>query len=189
MHPPLPTADTPAGAAAPASGRSALAAVPTTADAQAHTPASFHALLARLTAELAGRPLDGALETWLNTHHGAGSASFQALQAACQAGVAAGWLCQREGGGIRYGRIFKPEAALHGFSVDVVDMQDIAGPHHSHPLGEIDLIMPLEGPALFDGRPAGWLVCPPGSAHHPTVRQGRALVLYLLPEGQIQFTR
>ena len=68
-------------------------------------------------------------------------------------------------------------------------MQDVAGPHHSHPKGEIDLIMPIEGDALFDGRPAGWLVCPPGSAHRPTVSQGRALVLYLLPDGQIQFTR
>ena len=55
--------------------------------------------------------------------------------------------------------------------------------------GEIDLIMPLEGDALFDGHPAGWLVCPPGSAHRPTVSQGRALVLYLLPQGRIEFTR
>ena len=68
-------------------------------------------------------------------------------------------------------------------------MQDIAGPHHSHPQGEIDLIMPIEGDALFDGRGAGWLVCAPGSAHHPTVSQGRALVLYLLPQGQIEFTK
>ncbi len=100
-----------------------------------------------------------------------------------------GWLCNREGGGIRYGRIFKPADDLHGFSVDVVDMKDIAGPHHAHPNGEIDLIMPIEGDATFDGRPAGWLVCPPGSAHRPTVANGRALVLYLLPEGRIEFTR
>ena len=53
-----------------------------------------------------------------------------------------------------------------------------------------DLILPLdEGAATFDGRPAGWCVYPPGSAHRPTVAQGRALVLYLLPEGQIQFTK
>ena len=63
-----------------------------------------------------------------------------------------------------------------------------AGPHHVHPNGEIDLIMPLEGDATFDGRPAGWCVYAPGSAHCPTVAQGRALVLYLLPEGAIQFT-
>ena len=95
-------------------------------------------------------------------------------------------------GGIRYGRIFKSSPELHGFSVDVVDMQDIAGPHHAHPLGEIDLIMPMGdtncGNGQFDNRSAGWLVYPPGSAHRPTVTQGRALVLYLLPEGRIDFT-
>ncbi|MDD0812060.1 DUF4863 family protein [Curvibacter sp. RS43] len=150
---------------------------------------TFRQNLARVTAEIGQRPLDAALDQWLNAEHGAGSASYLALRADCLRGVAEGWLCEREGGGIRYGRIFKPAEDLHGFSVDVVDMQDIAGPHHSHPLGEIDLILPIEGEALFDGRPAGWLVCPPGSAHRPTVSQGRALVLYLLPEGRIDFTR
>jgi hypothetical protein len=153
------------------------------------TPETFKSQIAALTAQLAGRALDGSLDAWLNREHGAGSRTYADLKAACQDGVAAGWLCDREGGGIRYGRIFKAGAELHGFSVDVVDMQDIAGPHHVHPNGEIDLIMPIEGDARFDGRTAGWLVCPPGSAHRPTVSNGRALVLYLLPEGQIQFTR
>jgi hypothetical protein len=153
------------------------------------TPETFRAQIAAFTAQLGGRKLDAALDDWLNREHGPASDTYCELKSACQAGVAAGWLCDREGGGIRYGRIFKPAPDLHGFSVDVVDMHDIAGPHHTHPNGEIDLIMPIEGEALFDGRPAGWLVCPPGSAHRPTVSQGRALVLYLLPEGQIQFTR
>lgn len=150
---------------------------------------ALRAPLAALTAQLAGRPLDAALDAWLNAEHGAGSATFGTLLAACRQGVAEGWLCTREGGGIRYGRVFKPADDLHGFSVDVVDMADIAGPHHTHPLGEIDLVMPIEGDAHFDGRPAGWLVYPPGSAHPPTVTGGRALVLYLLPEGRIDFTR
>jgi hypothetical protein len=145
--------------------------------------------IADLTRQLAGRALDAGLDGWLNREHGAGSATYLALKRSCQAGVVDGWLCDREGGGIRYGRIFKPADDLHGFSVDVVDMQDIAGPHHTHPQGEIDLIMPIEGDAVFDGRPAGWLVCPPGSAHRPSVTGGRALVLYLLPEGEIVFTR
>jgi len=153
------------------------------------TPADFRLQMAQLTRQLAGRPLDASLDEWLNREHGAGSPTYLTLKQSCEAGVAEGWLCDREGGGIRYGRIFKPADDLHGFSVDVVDMKDIAGPHHTHPLGEIDLIMPLEGDARFDGRPAGWLVCPPASAHRPTVTQGRALVLYLLPQGQIQFTR
>lgn len=152
------------------------------------TPDTLRALLAALTAQLAGRPLDAQLQAWLNAEHGAESASYAALKSACQAGVAAGWLANREGGGIRWGRIFKPAPDLQGFSVDVVDMQDIAGPHHAHPNGEIDLVMPVAGDALFDGRPAGWLVCAPGSSHRPTVSQGRALVLYLLPQGQIVFT-
>lgn len=152
------------------------------------TPDSFHALIASLTAQIAGRPLDAALATWLNTEVGPGTATFQALQAACEAGTAAGWLCNREGGGIKYGRIFKPSAELHDFSVDVVDMANIAGPHHVHPNGEIDLVMPQQGDARFDGHPAGWVVMPPGSAHQPTVSQGRALVLYLLPHGKIEFT-
>ena len=67
-------------------------------------------------------------------------------------------------------------------------MENIAGPHHTHTNGEIDLIMPLEGDALFDGHAAGWMVCPAGSSHKPTVTQGRALVLYLLPDGKIEFT-
>jgi len=153
------------------------------------SPTEFREQLASLTARIAGRPLDARLDDWLNTEYGADSATYIALKAACETGVAEGWLCDREGGGIRYGRIFKPAEDLHGFSVDVVDMQDLAGPHHTHPNGEIDLIMPIEGEALFDGRPAGWLVCPPGSAHRPTVSNGRALVLYLLPEGRIDFTR
>ena len=149
----------------------------------------FREQIAGLTRQIAGRPLDASLDVWLNEHHGAGSETFRALKTSCEIGVTEGWLCNREGGGIRYGRIFKPEADLHGFSVDVVDMHDIVGPHHAHPMGEIDLIMPIDGPAAFDGRGAGWLVYPPGSAHKPTVSGGRALVLYLLPEGQIEFTR
>lgn len=149
----------------------------------------FRELIATLTSRLAGRPLDAELERWLNAQHGAGSESYEAIKAACVAAVAQGWMCEREGGGIRYGRVLKAADDLQRFSVDVVDMKDVAGPHHVHPQGEIDLIMPLEGDAQFDGRPAGWCVYPPGSAHRPTVTQGRALVLYLLPEGQIEFTR
>ena len=104
-------------------------------------------------------------------------------------GVAERWLCQHEAGGIRYGRVFKPDDALHGFSVDVVDMDNCAGPHHRHPSGEIDLVMPIEGDAKFDDHPAGWVVYAADTAHVPTVSGGRALVLYLLPGGSIEFTR
>ena len=149
----------------------------------------FKEQIANLTAHLVGRPLNADLDKWLNAEHGVGSTTYERLKISCQTGVAEGWLCDREGGGIRYGRIFKPTPDLHGFSVDVVDMQDIAGPHHAHPLGEIDLIMPIASDAKFDNRPAGWVVYPAGSAHRPTVTEGRSLVLYLLPEGRIEFTK
>jgi hypothetical protein len=48
--------------------------------------------------------------------------------------------------------------------------------------------MPASPLAKFDGRGAGWLVYGPGSAHCPTVSEGKALVLYLLPKGKIEFT-
>jgi len=140
----------------------------------------------RLTA---GQPLDAALQARLNDAAGPDSALFQDIFATCTQGVADGWMCNREGGGIKYGRVIKPADDLGGCSVDVVDMNDLAGPHHAHPNGEIDMIMPLTEDARFDGHGAGWLVYGPGSAHRPTVTQGRALVLYLLPGGAIEFTR
>ena len=150
--------------------------------------AEFRQQMIDLTARIGDRALDANLQDWLNRELGAQSAEFQRLQQSCREGVAEGWLCQREAGGIRYGRVFKPDAELQGFSVDVVDMDDCVGPHHGHPNGEIDLVMPLEGDARFDGHPAGWVVYPAGSAHHPTVAGGRALVLYLLPGGSIEFS-
>jgi Domain of unknown function (DUF4863) len=149
---------------------------------------AFRARIATLSATLAGRALDDTLQAWLNTEHGPHSPTYQGLRQACLDGVAEGWLCDREGGGLRYGRVFKPADDLAGFSVDVVDMADVVGPHHEHPHGEIDLILPIDSDARFDHHPAGWRVYPPGSAHRPTVSQGRALVLYLLPQGAIRFT-
>lgn len=148
----------------------------------------FRDLIAQVTRQLEGRPLDQGLQAHLNQWAAPDSALFQSLFAACREGVAQGWMCNREGGGIRYGRVIKPDPALDGYSVDVVDMERVRGPHHLHPNGEIDLVMPLDGRAEFDGQPAGWKVYEPGSAHYPTVSGGRALVLYLLPQGAIQFT-
>lgn len=151
--------------------------------------AQFHDLLADLTSRIAGRALDSQLDSWLNEECGVGTTTYRQVFELCKTGRADGWLCEREAGGIRYGRVFKPSPELHGFSVDVVDMDEIAGPHHTHPNGEIDLVMPLDGEACFDGRPSGWVVYSPGSAHRPTVTNGRALILYLLPQGRIEFTR
>lgn len=152
------------------------------------TVENFSTLIARVTGKIQGMPVDKALGDFLNAQFPADGKDFQEIQAACRAAIDAGWMCNREAGGIKYGRVIKPGAATHGFSVDVVEMADIKGPRHRHPQGEVDMIMPLEGDARFDGAPRGWFVYGPGSAHHPTVSGGRALVLYLLPQGAIEFT-
>ena len=149
----------------------------------------FANVIATITARIEGRPLDAALEAHLNATVPADGDAFDTLARACRSGIAAGWMCNREHGGIKYGRVVKPSPATHGFSVDVVEMDNVAGGHHRHPNGEIDLIMPLDDTAEFDGRGAGWLVYGPGTAHVPTVAGGKALVLYLLPEGAIEFTK
>jgi len=153
------------------------------------TPEQFRDLITPITEAVHGKPLDGKLEGELNAAYPADGAAFHDLFEACKQAIAAGWMCNREAGGIKFGRVIKPGDETQGFSVDVVDMKDLKGPHHRHPNGEIDMIMPIDAQAKFDGRGAGWLVYGPGSAHHPTVTDGRALVLYLLPQGAIEFTK
>lgn len=149
----------------------------------------FQNLIKKVTDLISGQPLDEALERRLNDEVPATGDLYRDIEQTCHAGIAAGAMCQHEAGGIKYGRVIKPGRELQGFSVDLVEMADVKGPHHRHPLGEIDLIMPLDEDAKFDNRGAGWLVYGPDSAHSPTVTQGKALVLYLLPEGEIEFTR
>jgi hypothetical protein len=153
------------------------------------TEQDFARMVSDLTGDIAGRPLDSDLMAYLNDTYGPGSTTFDGLAEACRTGVAQGWLADREAGGIKFGRAIKPGEATHGFSVDVVEMDDIKGPHHRHPNGEIDMIVPTEGDAEFDGHGAGWLVYGPDTAHHPTVAKGKAIVLYLLPDGAIEFTK
>lgn len=149
----------------------------------------FKTLLQIVTNAIDQNPLNQALEDKLNKKFPCNSEIFKAIEAACHAGIDAGALCQHEAGDIRFGRAIKACPELKGCSVDVVYMKDVKGPHHRHPKGEIDLIMPLTANAKFDGRGAGWLVCGPNSSHSPTVSDGDALVLYLLPNGEIEFTR
>ena len=152
------------------------------------TPEGFTALIGGVTARIAGRPLDAALARDLNAAMPGDGADVAAIARACREAIREGWMCNREAGGVRYGRVVKSGPATHGFSVDVVEMTDVVGPHHRHPNGEIDLVMPVDAAAKFDGHGAGWVVYGPGSAHRPTVAGGRAIVLYLLPQGAIEFT-
>jgi hypothetical protein len=149
---------------------------------------AFGVLIKDVTDAVADKPLTLALGEELDRLLPPADAAFRAIEAACHDAIAAGWMCAQGGEGRRFGRVIEAGPATAGFSVDVVDLTDIVGPHHRHPNGEICMVMPVSPEARFDGKGAGWKVYPPGSAHRPTVTGGRALVLYLLPEGQIEFT-
>lgn len=152
-------------------------------------PARFVELIATVTEAIEGHSVDEGLGPILNSRFPVGGPLLAELESLCRRGCVEGWLCARQQGGIKFGRPVKPGPRTHGFSVDVVEMNDIVGPHHRHPNGEIDLVMPYDEAAAFDGVNKGWKVYGPNTAHRPTVSGGRALVLYLLPEGAIEFTR
>jgi hypothetical protein len=87
---------------------------------------------------------------------------------------------------VRWSRVAKSTPETLGFSIDAVEMNG-PGPHHMHPSGEVNWCVPLEGDPRFEGTRTGWVVMPPGSDHVPAVSGGRMLIVYLLPEGRIEF--
>jgi hypothetical protein len=148
----------------------------------------FRTLLTPITDFVSSHEVNGSLGAALTGRFPADGPLFGAIEKACHEGIAAGWMCFNGSGGRRFGRVVEPGPDTGNLSVDVVDLDNIVGPHHRHPLGEICMVMPVDEGARFDGVARGWCVYEPGSAHRPTVTGGRALVLYLLPQGQIEFT-
>lgn len=114
-------------------------------------------------------------------------AELAELAALVRSGVEEGWLCDREGGGVRFSRVAKAgDPATAPLSLDAVHMSG-PGPGHTHPQGEFDLAFAVSGEPTFDGRPPGWTVYPPGSWHVPTVAGGVMDILYFLPDGAMRF--
>lgn len=148
----------------------------------------FVDLMEEIAQTITDLDVDQGMADTLNATYPKDGDAFQRLAALCAEGEQDGWLMNREHEGLKFGRAIKPGAEAGKFSVDVVRMKDMRGPHHSHPMGEIGAIMPLAGDPNFDGMPEGWYVYPPGTDHHPTVTDGDAYILYLLPEGAIEFT-
>ncbi|MEH6470670.1 MAG: DUF4863 family protein [Halopseudomonas sp.] len=148
----------------------------------------FRRLITPVTDFIADQPLGPALADALKLQFPPDGYCFNAIETACHAAIAAGWMCAQGTAGRRFGRVIEASDATAGLSIDVVDLTNIAGPHHHHPLGEICMIIPLSKGAQFDGRDRGWWVYPPQSAHRPTVTDGEALILYMLPGGKIEFT-
>lgn len=149
----------------------------------------FQSLMTPVMQAIDGQAIDQKLADGLNREFPPHSDTFKAIEAACLDAIKAGWMCAHGDPGRRFGRVIKPASETCNLSVDVVQLNDFVGPHHSHPTGEVCMTMPLSPDAKFDGHGAGWCINEPGSAHSPTVSDGEALVLYLLPGGEIEFTR
>jgi hypothetical protein len=152
------------------------------------TPEAFEKLMTPIFDEVAEGAIDGNLERRLGAAFPVSGELFERIHAACREAIAAGWMCAQGGPGRRFGRVIEAKPETHDLSVDVVELENIVGPHHVHPTGEVCLTMPEDAGAEFDGQGAGWCVNAPGSDHFPTVTGVRALVLYLLPGGRIEFT-
>lgn len=148
----------------------------------------FDALVGDIAKAIGDKPLDKTLEGFLNQTYAPSSETFRKLAGIIKQGTEEGWLCNREQGGVKFGRALKPGQQAGKFSVDVVLMDNVKGPHHVHTTGEIGMIVPVTGSPKFDGKGEGWYVYGPGSAHYPTVTEGKAFILYLLPDGAIEFT-
>ena len=149
---------------------------------------ALQAMLGPVLQVAAGRAPDADLARDLEAAVPPDGDAFAGIEAACHAAIEAGWMCAQGGPGRRFGRVIESGPATDGLSVDVVDLEDVVGPHHRHPAGEICMVMPVTAGARFDGHARGWCVYEPDSEHWPTVTGGRALVLYLLPGGAIEFT-
>jgi len=148
----------------------------------------FQKLLEPVTDFVSSQAVDAGLGEKLNRRFPHNDETFESVEAACHKAIADGWMCVQGEKGRRFGRVIEAGEKTGGLSVDVVALENIVGPHHRHPTGEICMIMPVTRNARFDGMPRGWCVFEPGSDHRPTVTDGEALVLYMLPDGQIEFT-
>ncbi|MFM0005117.1 DUF4863 family protein [Paraburkholderia dipogonis] len=145
-------------------------------------------IIHRLCDDIRSRPLDNALELFLNEEYGAGTEAYETLARLLKVGVEEGWVgyVEIEGPDYRRGRIADPSPETGNMSVDAGLLRDVKGQYHCHTNGEINMVMPLEADAAFCGRGAGWLVFPPKSEHFPTV-SGKALIMFFLPGGEIEY--
>ncbi len=148
----------------------------------------FQNLLKPVTDFVSRQAVDSALAEELNRRFPPGDELFNDIEGACHEAISQGWMCAQGSPGRRFGRVIEASEASGKLSVDVVELANFVGPHHRHPTGEICMVMPVTEAARFDDMGRGWCVFEPDSEHRPTVTGGEALVLYMLPDGKIEFT-
>jgi hypothetical protein len=154
--------------------------------------ATTNSLLALLDAPMAAAAAadladPAAARAGLHAAYPPEGAAGRALRTALLSAVEERLICDRGKDPVRYSRLAKPEDTPHDLSVDFVWMTGPGIPHR-HPRGEVNLCFSVEGRARFDGQPEGWVVFPPGSEHVPTVSDGRMLICYFLPGGEVRWT-
>lgn len=169
-------------------------------DAQSRLIARSAAFLAEVKNKTAGE----ALEHWLNATHGPGSPLYDELAGLIRQGVEEGWAANVDIAGPHYrrSRLAEPSAATEYFSITAVYMDSMAGGHaddarvfrgdyHSHPYGELNMVIPVTAGAQLAGplgwRGAGWTCPAPGSHHYPEARGGAVIALFFLPAGRIAY--
>lgn len=124
----------------------------------------------------------------LNAQYPLGQELIENIKNAMQEGIENQTLCHRGEPPVQFSRVFKASEETANLSADAV-LMSAPGPFHKHPNGEFDLCFALEGEPTFDGQPPGWVVYGPGSQHAPTVKNGKMMILYLLPGGAIEFVQ
>ncbi len=149
---------------------------------------AFRAVMSEIATVIGDHPLDAELQSLLNDRFPGDGDVVTSVRKFCEDGERDGWLMTHEAGGIKFGRAIKPGSDAGHFSVDVVRMKEIKGPHHIHTTGEIGLVMAIDGAPRFDDFDGPWYIYKVGSDHFPTITGGDAYVLYLLPDGAIEFT-
>lgn len=116
------------------------------------------------------------------------SAAAREVERGLRALLAEGRIAERGELPVKWGRVSKAVPETQDFSIDVVHMNG-AGPRHRHPHGEVNYCIALDGAPRFEGEPPGWVVLAPGSDHVPTVTGGTMLIVYLLPQGALEWVK
>lgn len=147
------------------------------------TPEQVKQALEPMCAVIADLALADAAEAEATLNQHFPLSSLGEVENLLKAAQAEGWLTpKRASPDLTFGRLAKASTETYGLSIDIVDMTS-TGAEHVHPNGEVSLCFVVAGEPTFCGRPAGWVVVPPGSQHVPTVAGGHMLIAYFLPSG------
>lgn len=147
------------------------------------------ARLERLIAFIGDSPLDDALQTRLNDTFGPHTEDFQEMKRLLRTGIEEDWACYKviDGDDYRRGRLGVAPESTHEFVIESAKLRNVKGNFHTHPLGEINMIQPVDPDGQFCGAGEGWKVFAPGTSHYPTVTGGTCTFIFLLPRGEIEY--